>query len=112
MIRPAMSRLICLRRNAGGLSGKDRLGRGRRRLRRLVVRPWTYGTAAADRLDMARPLLLEDALQALDRITLAVEQPADALQQGDVIGAVIAPAAAALERLDLVKRVSQKRSTC
>ena len=42
---------------------------------------------------MARSLLLEDALESLDRVALAVEQPADALEQGDVVGPVIAPAA-------------------
>lgn len=50
---------------------------------------------------MTRALLLEDALDALDGEPLIVEQMADALEELYVIGAVIAPPAAALERLDL-----------
>ena len=57
--------------------------------------------AASDRLDVARPLLLEDALHAADGVALAVQQAADALEQVDIIRAVIAPPAAALHRLDL-----------
>ena len=51
--------------------------------------------------DEARALLLEDALHALDGVALAVEEMADAAQQIDIVGPVVAPAAAALHRLDL-----------
>src|SRR5262249_12392700 len=46
-------------------------------------------------------VLLEDPLHATDGIALAVEQATDALEQIDVIGAVVAAAAAPLHRLDL-----------
>src|SRR5438128_2285220 len=46
-------------------------------------------------------VVLEDALHAADRITLAVEQMANAAQQIDIVGTIIASAAAALHRLDL-----------
>ena len=48
-------------------------------------------------------VILQDALRAPDRVTLAIEQVTDAAQQIDIIGPVIAPAAAALHRLDLLK---------
>src|SRR5579883_1710800 len=54
-----------------------------------------------NRLHEARPLLAQDALHTADRIALAVEQMADAAQEIDVVGPVIAPAAAALHRADL-----------
>src|ERR1700755_1056803 len=46
-------------------------------------------------------VLFEDPLHPADGVALAVEQAADALEQVDVVGAVIAAAAAALHRLDL-----------
>src|SRR5262249_23655500 len=46
-------------------------------------------------------VLLQDALHPADGIALAVEKPADALEQVDVVGAVIAPPPAPLHRLDL-----------
>lgn len=60
-----------------------------------------HGSVFPNRHDMARALLLEDALDALDGETLIVEQMTDALEELYVIGAVITPPAAALERLDL-----------
>lgn len=56
---------------------------------------------APDLHDEARPLLLQDPLDALDRVPLAVEKMADAAQEIDIIRPVIASAAAALERADL-----------
>ncbi len=46
-------------------------------------------------------VLFQDPLHAADGVALAVQQAADALEQIDVVGAVVAPAAAALHRLDL-----------
>src|SRR5581483_1126324 len=48
-------------------------------------------------------LLAQNALHAPDRVTLAVEEMANAAQQIDVVTPVITPAAAALHRLDLRK---------
>ena len=48
-------------------------------------------------------LLAQDALHAADGVALAVEQMADAAQQIDVVGPVIAPPAAALHRLDVAE---------
>ena len=48
-------------------------------------------------------LLAQDSLHAADGVALAVKQMADAAQQIDVVGPVIAPAAAALHRLDVAK---------
>ena len=56
--------------------------------------------AIADAGDMAGALILEDLLDALDGETLVVEQMADAFEQQHVFGAVVAPAAAALQRPD------------
>src|SRR5215475_6173138 len=46
-------------------------------------------------------MLLENALHPADGVALAIEQAADAPEQVDVVGAVVAAAAAALHRLDL-----------
>src|SRR5690606_6475775 len=46
---------------------------------------------------------LEDALHPPDRIALAIEEMADAAEKVDVLWAVIAPAAAPLERADLAE---------
>jgi hypothetical protein len=46
-------------------------------------------------------VLFEDPLHAADGVALAVQQPADTLEQIDVVGAVITPPAASLHRLDL-----------
>ena len=67
----------------------------RARRRRSVLAP--------DVLHVAHPLLLQDALDALDGISLAVEEMADAAQEVDIVRPVVAPAAAALQRLDLRK---------
>src|SRR5690606_19157160 len=56
--------------------------------------------ALADGDDIARPLILEDLLDALDGEALIIEEVTDAAQQHDVLGAVIAPTTAALQRLD------------
>src|SRR5947209_12904763 len=48
-------------------------------------------------------VILQDALRAADRVALAVKQMADAAQEVDIVRPVIAPAAAALHRLDLLK---------
>src|SRR5258708_1633321 len=52
-------------------------------------------------LDRGDAMLLQDALHPADGVALAVQQTADAFEQIDVVRAVIAPAAAALHRLDL-----------
>ena len=46
-------------------------------------------------------MLFQDPLHAADGVALAVQQAADAAQQIDIVRAIIAPAAAALHRLDL-----------
>src|SRR5690606_8689456 len=56
---------------------------------------------ARDGGDKPVAIHLEQLLHALDRISVIVEQMPDALQEIDVLGAVIAPSAAALHRLDL-----------
>src|SRR5436305_2136273 len=48
-------------------------------------------------------VILQDALRTADRVALAVEQVPNAAQQIDIVRPVVAPAAAALERLDLLK---------
>ena len=60
------------------------------------------------RLDEFRPLLAQDALHAADGVALAVEQMADAAQQIDIVGTVIAPPAAALHRLDFAETASPR----
>ncbi len=57
--------------------------------------------AAPDGLHRLDALLLEDALHALDRVALPVEQRLQPHDERDVVGAVVAPSAAALQRLDL-----------
>src|SRR5258708_1259619 len=59
------------------------------------------GRAVRQALDRLDAVLLQDALHPADGIALAVEQPADALEQIDVVGAVVAASAAPLHRLDL-----------
>jgi hypothetical protein len=56
---------------------------------------------APDILNERQALFAQDALHAADGIALAIEQVAYAAQQVDVVGTVVAPAAAALERADL-----------
>ena len=82
----------------------DFLGRRRRSLR---PGPRQLGAGRASMvppLPMAatvpRPLILEDLLDALDGEALLIEQVPDALEQQHVLGPIVAPAAAALERLD------------
>src|SRR5258707_3622687 len=53
--------------------------------------------ATADIGDMAKPALLQNLLHALDGETIAVEQRADALEQVDILGPVIAASARPLD---------------
>jgi hypothetical protein len=46
-------------------------------------------------------VFLQDPLHAADRIALAIQEAADALEQVDVVRAIVAAAAATLHRLDL-----------
>jgi hypothetical protein len=52
-------------------------------------------------LDRADAMLLQNALHAADGVALAVQQAPDPSEQIDIVGAVVAAAAAALHRLDL-----------
>src|SRR6185312_7568459 len=70
------------------------LARAMRRLRRAFL---------PDLLDECRALLAQDALHAADCVSLPVEEMADAAQQVDVVRPIVAPATAALHRLDLVE---------
>ena len=65
-------------------------------------RPWV-GRGGAGRKTSHAALLAQDALDAADGIALAVEEMADAAQEADVVGTIVAPSAAALERLDLAE---------
>src|SRR3982751_6429460 len=56
-----------------------------------------------DVLDELDAMILQDALRAADRVAFAVEEVPDPAQEIDIVGPVIAPAAAALHRLDLLK---------
>src|SRR4051812_22855556 len=67
-----------------------------------------FGAGLPDRLHEFDALLLQDALHAADRVALAVEQMPDAAQEVDVFRPVIAPAAAALHRLDLAEAALPK----
>jgi len=49
------------------------------------------------------PLFPQNSLNASDSVTLLIEEVPDALEQVDIVRSVIAPAAAALHRLDLRK---------
>src|SRR6185437_4638919 len=51
--------------------------------------------------DMARALVSKNLLRTLDRETLAIQQRADAAQEIDIFGAIVAAAAGALDRTDL-----------
>src|SRR5712692_2996450 len=68
--------------------------------RRLVTRLLAFDRMA-DRLHVAHALFTQDLLHAPDRIALAVEQMPNAAQEIDVVVAIVAPAAAAFQRLDL-----------
>src|SRR4029077_14637324 len=46
-------------------------------------------------------VLLQNALDAADRIAFAVEETADSPQQVDIVGPVVSAASASLHRLDL-----------
>ena len=70
----------------GGLGGRRGLGLGVGQ----VPRPMTWRTPVSRRI-----------LHALDGHAVVVEQPADAAEQPHVLRAVVAPAAAALDRLHL-----------
>ena len=59
--------------------------------------------AFANGNDVARALILEDLLYALDGEALIVEQMPDAAQQHDILRPVVAAAAPALERTDGVE---------
>src|SRR5258705_2677160 len=65
-----------------------------------ATRAQKAGGAAAQFHDVTRTLLAQDLLHALDGETIAVEQRSYASQQIEIVGTVIAPAAAALQRLD------------
>src|SRR5690606_32715029 len=54
-----------------------------------------------DGLHMPHALLAQNLLDAADRIAVPVQQVTDATQQIDVVGPVVTPPAAALQRLDL-----------
>src|ERR1700733_6372660 len=62
-----------------------------------------YGRPIGQPLDGSDTVFLENALHATDGVALAIQQAADAPEQIDIIGAVVATAAAALHRLDLGK---------
>src|SRR5262245_47240694 len=53
--------------------------------------------AAADRLHEPNALRLQDALDALDGVALAIEEMPDALEKVDVVGPVVSSAPAALQ---------------
>src|SRR5690606_28742304 len=57
--------------------------------------------AAADRDEELVAILAQQFLHAFDRIALVIEHVADALDQFDILRAIVAAAAAALHRLDL-----------
>ncbi len=57
--------------------------------------------ATANAGNIGNALLLEDALKPTDGIALAVEKAANAFQQVEIGGAIIAPAAGPLHGLDL-----------
>ena len=59
------------------------------------------GSLVGEALHRFDAVLFQDPLHAADGVALAVEQPADALEQIDVVGPVITPPAASLHRLDL-----------
>ncbi len=61
----------------------------------------TAADASARPLHRLDAVFFQDSLHAADGVALAVQEAADALEQVDVVGAVIAAAAAALHRLDL-----------
>jgi hypothetical protein len=56
--------------------------------------------ALANGDDVARALILEDLLDALDGKSLIIQQMTDAAEQQDVFGAVVASAATAFQGLD------------
>jgi hypothetical protein len=60
----------------------------------------------------AHALFAQNLLHAADRQPFVMQKALDAGQQGHVRRAIIPPPAGALDRLDLRKRLSQKRSTC
>src|SRR5438093_3492182 len=62
---------------------------------------WLRRAAAPYCLNELDPLVPENALHAANGIALAVEQVTNPTQQIDVVGPIIAPAAAAFHRLDL-----------
>src|SRR6185503_19920470 len=76
---------------------------GRLGVARLHRRRGLRGARFPDALHELDAVVLEDPLRTADRIALAVEQMADAAQEVDIVGAVIAPAAAALQRPDLLE---------
>lgn len=64
-------------------------------------RYWLYRACLPNRDDMTGPLFLEDPLDALDGETLIVQEVPDALEQLHIVGAIVSPPAATLQRLDL-----------
>src|SRR5439155_8920239 len=59
------------------------------------------GSLVSKALHRFDAVLFEDPLHAADGVALAVKQATDALEQVNVIGAVVTPPAASLHRLDL-----------
>ena len=59
------------------------------------------GGLVGDALHRLDAMFFQDPLHAADGIAFAVQQPADALEQVDVVGAIVTASAAALHRLDL-----------
>ncbi len=66
----------------------------------------------ADVENGAHAALLEHALHALDRVSVAVQKMTDDAQKLDIIRTIIAAAAAALQGTDLRKTRLQNRRTC
>jgi hypothetical protein len=59
------------------------------------------GLRAADLDNVANAPILQDALDALDGVALAIKVVANAFEEIDVVGPIIAATAAALQRLHL-----------
>ena len=60
-----------------------------------------HGMPVPHRLHRAHALFLQDALHAPNGVAVAVKQVPDAAQQVDILRTIVAPAAAALHRLDV-----------
>src|SRR5437868_8352664 len=69
----------------------------------LVSTRWLGRSLPPDVLYKLDAVILQDALRAADCVALAIKQVTDAAQKVDIVRPVIAPTAAALHRLDLLK---------